>query len=133
MSNTVVTNGIRVLIIDDDEDILQILGKILEKKGFIIDTADTGQKAIDKLAAKTYAVALIDVVLKDMNGLDLLKQIQEIAPNMRKIILTGYPSDEDREEALARGAEHYLAKPVDAETLITIIRDKTEKIQATDI
>jgi len=99
MSNTVLTNETKVLIIDDDKSILNILSRILAKKGFSVDTAESGQEAITKLSAKTYSAALIDVRLQDTNGLDLLIKIQEIAPKMRKILLTGYPSDEDRIKA----------------------------------
>jgi two-component system response regulator RegA len=127
MSSTVLTNDTGVLIIDDDKSILQILSKILEKKGFRVDTAQSGQEAITKLSAKTYSAALIDVRLQDTNGLDLLIKIQEIAPKMRKILLTGYPSDEDRIKALERGADYYLAKPVDSEKLIEIISTKAGK------
>jgi DNA-binding response OmpR family regulator len=127
MPSTVLTNDTRVLIIDDDKSILQILSKILRKNGFSVDTAQSGQEAMRKLAAKTYSAALIDVRLQDTNGLDLLNQIQKIAPQMRKIILTGYPSDEDRIKAIERGADYYLAKPVNSEKLVEIIRDKTRK------
>ena len=127
MSSTVVTNGIKVLIIDDDKSILNILSKILGKSGFIVDTANSGQEAMNKLTIKNYSIALIDVKLQDTNGLDLLNQIREIAPKMVKIILTGYPSDEDRIKAFERGADYYLAKPVSPEKLVQIIRDKTKK------
>jgi len=127
MSSTVVTNGIKVLIIDDDKSILNILSKILGKSGFIVDTAESGQEAMNKLATKTYSIALIDVRLQDTNGLDLLIKVQEIAPKMKKILLTGYPSDEDRIKAFERGADYYLAKPVNPERLVEIIREKTKK------
>jgi DNA-binding response OmpR family regulator len=127
MSSTVLTNDTRVLIIDDDKSILNILSRILEKKGFSVDTAKSGHEALCKLAAKTYSAALIDVRLQDTNGLDLLIKIQEIAPKMRKIVLTGYPSDEDRAKALERGADYYIVKPVDSEKLIEIISAKTGK------
>lgn len=132
MSSTVVTNGIKVLIIDDDKSILNILSKILGKNGCIVDTAESGQEALNKLTTKTYSVALIDVRLQDTNGLDLLIEIQNIAPKMRKILLTGYPSDEDRIKALERGAEYYLAKPVSPEKLVEIIRVKTKEGNAGD-
>jgi len=133
MPSTMLTNDTRVLIIDDDKSILNILSKILEKKGFKVDTAQSGQEAMRKLAAKTYSVALLDVRLQDTNGLDLLIKIQKIAPKMRKILLTGYPSDEDRIKALERGADYYLAKPVDSEKLIEIIRDKTRKDKTSNL
>jgi DNA-binding response OmpR family regulator len=133
MPSTMLTNDTKVLIIDDDKSILNILSKILEKKGFKVDTAQSGQEAMRKLAAKTYSVALLDVRLQDTNGLDLLIKIQKIAPKMRKILLTGYPSDEDRIKALERGADYYLAKPVDSEKLIEIIRDKTRKDKTSNL
>ena len=132
MSSMVLTNDTRVLIIDDDKSILNILSRILAKKGFSVDTAQSGQEAMRKLAAKTYSVALIDVRLQDTNGLDLLIKIQEIAPKMRKILLTGYPSDEDRIKALERGADYYLAKPVDSEKLIEIISTKAGNDRTTN-
>jgi len=132
MSSTVQTDSIKVLIIDDDKSVLHILSKILEKKGFSVDTAQSGQETINKLSTKTYSVALIDVRLQDTNGLDLLTEIHKIAPKMRKIVLTGFPSDEDRTKALERGADHYFAKPVGSEKLIEIIRDKTGKDRTTN-
>jgi DNA-binding NtrC family response regulator len=116
-----------ILIIDDDRNILNILSKILQRKGHTITTTETGQEAITKIQTQRYDVALIDVRLQDINGLDLLNQIQEIAPNMIKIILTGYPQDEDRTTALERGADDYLSKPIKSEKLIEIIESRLEQ------
>ncbi len=110
-----------VLIIDDDQVVLQIFAKILRKEGYNVDTAETGQEALEKLENKTYDIALIDVRLQDMNGIDLLEQIQKTVPNMKKIMLTGYPSNEDRTRALELGASEYLAKPVKSQELIAAI------------
>jgi CheY-like chemotaxis protein len=112
----------RILIVDDDKFVLQILAKILEKAGCEVDSVETGQEALRKLGTQTCDAAVIDVRLQDMNGLDLLDRIHKIAPDMMKIILTGYPSDEDRNRALASGADYYLAKPIKSETLIEIVR-----------
>jgi len=114
----------KVLMIDDDQTILKILAKVLRKKGYNVDTAVTAQEALNKIGAGQYDAALIDVRLQDANGLDLLNDIQRMAPNMVKIMLTGYPSEEDRTAALARGADDYLAKPVKSEKLIEIIESK---------
>src|SRR3989304_3631045 len=100
-----------ILIIDDDKTILKILSKILQKEGFNVNTAETGQDALNKLETQQYDAALIDVKLQDVNGIDLLNKIQKIAPSMVKIMLTGYPSEEDRTRALAQGAADYLTKP----------------------
>lgn len=116
-----------ILIIDDDKNILKILSKLLEKAGYIVTTAETGQEALYKIKNQNYNVALVDVNLQDINGLNLLNQIHKIAPDMVKIILTGYPSDENRTRALELGASDYLTKPVKPEKLIEAIQSKVKK------
>ena len=117
-----------ILVIDDDDTLLRIMRKIFQKQGFIVTTAQSGLEALSKLEAKSYAAALIDVKLPDINGLDLLNKLRTIAPNMIKIILTGYPSDEDRVRALDQGADYYLAKPVKPEILVEIIGTKLKRL-----
>lgn len=116
-----------ILVIDDDDILLRIMTKIFQKQGYTVNTAKGGLEALSKLEAESYALALIDVKLPDMNGLDLLNKLRTIAPRMIKIILTGYPSDEDRISALDQGADYYLAKPVKPEILFEIIRTKLRK------
>jgi len=120
----------KILIIDDDKSVLQILAKILQKAGCCVAPVETGREALKKLETQTYDAAVIDVRLQDMNGLDLLNRIQTIAPNMTKIMLTGYPSDEDRTRALELGADYYLAKPVKSETLVEIVQSRLKKGQS---
>jgi two-component system response regulator GlrR len=126
---TIPKGRLSVLIVDDDKAVLKVFGKILQKKGHKVDTAETGSEALKKIEAEQYDMALIDVRLQDMNGLDLLNRIQTCAPNMTKIVLTGYPSDEDRATALERGADEYLAKPIKSEKLIEIVESKLGRIQ----
>lgn len=111
-----------ILIVDDNRYVLRILTKILQKAEFSVTSVETWREALKKLEAQTYDTAIIDVRLQDMNGLNLLHKIQKIAPNMRKIILTGYPSEEDRIKALGEGADYYLAKPIKSDKLIEIIK-----------
>jgi DNA-binding NtrC family response regulator len=94
-----------ILVVDDDSSVLRILSKILSK-----------------VRSNSYDLAIIDVGLQDMNGLDLLDKINKIAPEMKKIILTGYPSAEDRIKALDLGAALYLSKPIKAEKLIETVK-----------
>lgn len=116
-----------ILIIDDDKNILKILSKLLEKTGYAVTTAETGQEALNKVKNQNYNVALIDVKLQDINGLNLLNQIHKIAPTTVKIVLTGHPSDEDKAIALKRGANEYLTKPVKPEKLIEVIQTNLKK------
>lgn len=115
-----------ILIIDDDKNILKTLSKLLEKAGYAVTTAETGQEALEKIKNQNYNVALIDVKLQDINGLNLLNQIHKIVPNMVKIILTGHASDEDMALAFEHGAIDYLIKPVKTEKLIKVIQNCLE-------
>ncbi|HEY4675008.1 MAG TPA: response regulator [Candidatus Bathyarchaeia archaeon] len=113
-----------ILIIDDDKSIQQIFARILKKQGYDTDNAETGQEALEKLRARKYSLALIDIKLPDTNGTDLITRIHAIDPSMIKIAITGFPSIEDATRVIDRGASAYLVKPVKAEELIKIISEK---------
>jgi len=116
-----------IIIIDDDKSVLQVLSKILQKAGYGVDVAETGHEALDKLQTHAYAIALLDVRLQDTSGLDLLTKMRDIAPNMTRIMLTGYPSEEDRIRAMQQGADDYLAKPIKSEKLIELVDTKLRR------
>jgi DNA-binding NtrC family response regulator len=83
-----------MLVIDDDRAILRSFSRIFEKKGYFVSTAETGREAQEKLSKQTYDATLVDIKLSDMNGADLLPFMQEVAPNMVKIVISGLPSVE---------------------------------------
>jgi DNA-binding NtrC family response regulator len=113
-----------ILIVDDDKYILNIFSRILQKQGYDVDTAETGQEALEKLDTKEYNLALIDVKLPDTNGTDLLAKIHTIKPEIIKIAITGFPSLEDATKVMDQGATAYLVKPVKSEELVKIIAEK---------
>jgi DNA-binding response OmpR family regulator len=113
-----------VLLVDDDRTILRTFTRILQRAGFVTETAENGKEALAKIQAQTYDIALIDVILGDSSGLDLLPKIQETSPNTLKIIITGSDSPEKRGEACANGADAYLTKPVNPEILLDIFQEK---------
>jgi DNA-binding response OmpR family regulator len=113
----------RIIVVDDNIRLLQILTKIIRKASHCVTPVETGRELLKQLNKQSYDVAIIDVRLKDTNGIDLLHKIQKVAPNMKKIILTGYPAEEDRIKALEQGADHYLSKPIKLEKLLEIIED----------
>ena len=108
----------RVLIVDDDKSFLRFFVLILQRKGYRTDTAETGNKALEKISSQVYDVALIDVVLPDTNGLELLRRIPT---KTKKIVMTGAASDENRKRAQNEGADAYLLKPIKPEKLLQII------------
>lgn len=114
----------KILVVDDDEDLRRVLTVILKRQGFTVDAVETGRKAIEQIATGDYRIALIDVRLQDMNGMDVLCEAQKIQPEVTKIVMTGYPSEEDRSRAQQCGASTYLVKPVRAEELVKIVKEK---------
>ena len=96
-------NTSNILIVDDNKFIREVLTKILQRTGYYVTSIETGEEMLEKLKSNAYNVAIIDVRLKDTNGIDILGKIQKNTTNMKKIILTGYPSDEDKKRALEQG------------------------------
>jgi len=117
----------RILVIDDDESIRKVLTTILEDEGYTVDTAKNGKEAIKKSKANFYNLALIDIRLPDMEGINLLTKMKDTTPKMRKIIVTGYPSLQNAIQAVNRGADAYLLKPFDMEKVLETIRDQLIK------
>ncbi len=101
-----------------------MLERILKRNGYATDTAETGREAEEKLSTGTHDLALIDVRLPDMDGLELLNKIQNLQPKMRKIVLTGLPSMEDGIKAVDCGADAYLVKPIASEELLRLLKEK---------
>jgi DNA-binding NtrC family response regulator len=117
----------RIIIVDDDEGIRETLAAILQEEGYRVDTAESGKEAIEKTNAKFYDLALIDIRLPDIEGIDLLKEIKETVPKIRKIIITGYPTLQNAIEAVNRGADAYVLKPFDMGKVLRIIKIELEK------
>ena len=113
-----------VLVVDDDKSILRTFTRILQRAGYSTETAENGKEALDKIQARNYDAALIDVVLGDSSGLDLLPKIEEKSPKTVKIIVTGADSTEKRDEACRNGADAYLTKPVNPEVLLDVFAEK---------
>jgi len=117
----------RIIIIDDDKSIRQVLKTILEEEGYAEDTADTGQEAVLKTNEQAYNLALIDMRLPDIEGIDLILKIKDTTPRMRKIIVTGYPTIQNAMEAVNRQADAFILKPFDVERVLQTIREQLMK------
>ena len=117
----------RVLIIDDDTEILRVFSKILQLEGFITDTAANGQEALNKAKASFFDVFLIDIRLPDMEGTEILGELQKSDPTSVKIMVSGQPSTENAIKALNSGANAFFTKPVDFGILIKNIKDRIQE------
>jgi DNA-binding NtrC family response regulator len=117
----------RILIVDDDENIRKVLMAILEDKGYDMEAVGTAREAIKKTEKEFYNLALIDIRLPDMEGIDLLTKIRDTTPRMRKIIITGYPTLQNAVDAVNRGADAYIMKPFDVERVLSTISEQLRK------
>lgn len=119
----------RILIVDDDENIRKVLTTILEDEGYTVESVDTAKKAIMRTRKKFYNLALIDIRLPDMEGIELLTKMKDATPKMQKIIITGYPTLQNAIEAVNRGADSYIVKPFDMEKVLQTIKEELRKQQ----
>lgn len=116
-----------ILVVDDDIDFLQIITKILVKKGYEVETAPSAKKAISQLTDRFYNAAILDISLPDADGTELLSRILDIHPDIIAIMLTGHSSVKNAVESLNRGAFAYLEKPLDPGNLLSVISRGLEK------
>ena len=116
----------KILVVDDDETIRKTMKAILEDEGYIVDLASTGKEAIDKTEKTVYNLALLDIRLPDMEGVELLKLMKDTVPRTRKIMVTGYPSVQNAIAAVNKQADAYLVKPVDIEKLLETVKKQLE-------
>lgn len=117
----------RILIIDDDENIRKVLTTILEDEGYIAKSLGTAQDAIAETERRFYNLALVDIRLPDMEGVELLAKMKDTTPRMRKIIITGYPTLRNAVEAVNRGADAYVIKPFDMEMVLNTIEEELRR------
>ena len=116
-----------ILVVDDDLDFLKIIKLILENKGYEVDTAPSANEGISRLKERFYNATILDISLPDADGTELLTKCLEIHPDIIAIMLTGHSSVQNAVESLNRGAFAYLEKPLDTETLLSVINRGLEK------
>lgn len=101
----------KLLIIEDDASLSEIMCRALRSEGYVVECAATFFDADDKIAGYSYDCILLDIMLPDGNGLHLLKHLRELGKSDRVIIISARDSIDDKVEGLELGADDYLAKP----------------------
>jgi len=123
----------RLLIVDDEENLLEFLVLLLSKEGYEIDTAGNVGEAKEKISHKTYDLLLCDLTMPDGTGLDVLETIKaEQEDPSAVIMMTAYSSTETAVEAMKLGAYDYVSKPFDVEELKILVKKALEKIRLSD-
>ena len=110
---------LKVLVVDDDEDFLSAVKELLERKGYEVITAFSGQEALKKLSANPdIKIALVDLVMPMMDGFTLLEKIKDVMPELIVMIITGQGTVQTAVDAIKHGASDFITKPFDKDVLL---------------
>ena len=116
--------GLRVLVVDDEEDILEVIQDRLEAYGFTVVTAGTGLEALKKLSVEKFAGIFLDIKMPEMGGLEVLEEVRKRDRKIPIIIITSSSTKDSAIEAMAKGANEWVLKPFEWEEL----KVKIEKV-----
>jgi len=115
-----------ILIVDDENVVRDSLGRWFEEEGYSVDTATSARDALLKLPSQHWDLALVDIKMPGMDGLDLQRKIHEVDPEIIVVIMTGYASVETAVQALKDGAYDYITKPFDPDDLAHVVQKALE-------
>lgn len=113
--------ALRVLIVDDEDELVSALKERLALRGFEADGVTTGEEALEFLRSRPCDVMLLDVKMPGLGGLEVIRRVKCDHPDLEVILLTGHGSVKSVEEGMALGAFDYLMKPVKIDNLVRIL------------
>ncbi|MCB0287069.1 MAG: sigma-54-dependent Fis family transcriptional regulator, partial [Calditrichaeota bacterium] len=122
----------KILIVDDEPSVCNSLGEWFLEDGFNVETAQSGEIALQKMHGNTFDIILLDIKMPGMDGITLQKKIREIDPNIIVIIMTAFASVETAVEALKLGAFDYITKPFDPDDLSRLVRNAIKQKDLSD-
>ena len=117
----------KILVVDDEESMCQFLSIMLRKDGHEVQTASSGEKALQMIVDEPFDAVITDIRMSGKNGLDVLSGVKETDPTLPVVILTAYASQETAIEAVNLGAYSYIEKPYDVDQLLLTLRRAIEK------
>ncbi len=116
-------NRFSILVVDDNNGITETLEDILSDIGYVIDTAGDGYSAIEKMENKTYNLALLDIKMNGINGVETFKEIKRISPKTIVLMMTAYSLDGLVKEAIEGEAYGIFYKPLDMDKVLSMIKE----------
>ncbi len=114
---------IKLLLIDDEEGYVNVLSKRMAKRNIEVTIALSGTEAIQALRKQDFDVAVLDLKMEDMDGIEILKVFKKMYPSMEVIMLTGHASEQAARDGLSLGAFDYLTKPCELEELLRKVKE----------
>ncbi|HRV92796.1 MAG TPA: response regulator transcription factor [Anaerolineae bacterium] len=122
-----------ILVADDDQKLLKMVRRTLIYEGFEVVTATTGHEAIDRLQTETPDLIILDWMMPQLDGLEMLKQVRAAGDDIPILMLTARDAVEDRVQGLDRGADDYLVKPFAPSELLARLRALLRRSKITDL
>lgn len=122
----------KILVIDDEQDIVEALSRGLNRRGYRVTTARSGEEGIENVKKGKFEVVLIDFKLPGINGAQTLEQIKKIDPEIEAVVITGYGSIESAIQSMKSGAYDYAEKPINIDKIAFLIEKALEKHQLTE-
>lgn len=122
----------RILIVDDEENVRQLLEKVLKKEGYLIDTANNGDSALDKIEKSNVDIVITDINMPEMDGIELLKQIVKLGQGIKVILITAFATLDTAVEALRFGACDYITKPFDLDEILLSVKKNADTLNCLD-
>ena len=117
----------RILLVDDESEFIETLGKRLARRGLTVSLAFSGQEALDFLAGNDVDVVVLDVKMPGMDGIEALQKIKALKPGLEVVMLTAHANVEVAMRGMELGAFDYLMKPVELEELLYKIQDANKQ------
>ena len=115
--------SIKLLLVDDEEGYVNVLSNRLGKRNIEVTKSFSGSEAIQALRGQDFDVAVLDLKMEDIDGIEVLKIFKKMVPKMPVIMLTGHGSEQAAREGIEFGAFDYLTKPCELEDLVKKIRE----------
>lgn len=112
----------RILIVDDEDDLRELLSQVLHTQGYEVQSAINGEEAIALLTHQSFDLALLDIQMPKINGIQVLRHIRENSPSTKAIMLTGYADLKNAMEASEFGAQDFISKPYKLDDVLSTIR-----------
>ncbi len=126
-SSSDMTDKPKLLIVDDEEGYVSILSKRLTKRNFIVKTALSGAQGIQELRRNDFDVAILDLKMEGMDGIEVLKIFKQMAPQLEVVMLTGHGSEQAAREGIKFGAFDYLTKPCELDELVEKLKQACKR------
>lgn len=121
---------IKLLLVDDEEAYVNVLANRMARRRIEVTKALSGTGGIQALRKEDFDVAILDLKMEDMDGIEVLKVFKKMVPSMPVIMLTGHGSEKAARDGLALGASGYLTKPCDLEELMEKIKESIRSVRS---